>query len=464
MLWGGIPVGALAGLDMGGTIRLWTLPVFIAIAAVLLLALTLSRRRSATVACIAPLLGGALCTAGLLALFYAGQRDGDFLIVVLSGSSTGFGYGMLLIGWENQLTAYSELSVAKILTGSLIVSSVLYFATQWITAGVALLFVSAGLALASSFLLGMRRKNLRPLSGGMRFGSAGVKVVAKELREPIVCVSALAAIVSLTRYVAISSVPNPTLFNFATHGSALVVGMVLYAFLCFLRGREGIDLEQGVISLIYRVAFPIMATLLLFASAFGYYANIVAAVAAFVMFLVISVCTMFSSQTIARKHQVWPPLVYGLIAGSMYGSFALVASLRDLWIYPAVKSGGTSFTIIVILAFYILAMAFFVLQSRSERAKGTASPAVDDDPVVVVVEETAFRCELLAKEHKLTQREQEVMLLIARGRDVPGIAQQLFISSNTVRSHSKNIYKKLGIHSKAELLDLLDDLPSEDAR
>ena len=50
------------------------------------------------------------------------------------------------------------------------------------------------------------------------------------------------------------------------------------------------------------------------------------------------------------------------------------------------------------------------------------------------------------------------LLLLAKGRDVPSIAKQLFISENTVRSHSKSIYKKLDIHSKQELLDLLETI------
>ena len=49
--------------------------------------------------------------------------------------------------------------------------------------------------------------------------------------------------------------------------------------------------------------------------------------------------------------------------------------------------------------------------------------------------------------------------MLAKGRDVPSIAKQLFISENTVRSHSKSIYRKLKIHSKQELLDLLEGIP-----
>lgn len=43
----------------------------------------------------------------------------------------------------------------------------------------------------------------------------------------------------------------------------------------------------------------------------------------------------------------------------------------------------------------------------------------------------------------------------ARGRSKSYIAESLFISENTVRSHSKHIYAKLDVHSKQDILDLI---------
>ena len=45
-------------------------------------------------------------------------------------------------------------------------------------------------------------------------------------------------------------------------------------------------------------------------------------------------------------------------------------------------------------------------------------------------------------------------LLIAQGRSKAYIAEALFLSENTVRTHAKNVYAKLGVHSKQELIDL----------
>ena len=56
----------------------------------------------------------------------------------------------------------------------------------------------------------------------------------------------------------------------------------------------------------------------------------------------------------------------------------------------------------------------------------------------------------------LSRREREVAALVARGYSVAAISRKLFISENTVRGHTKNIYRKLDVHSKQQLVDLVD--------
>ncbi len=50
----------------------------------------------------------------------------------------------------------------------------------------------------------------------------------------------------------------------------------------------------------------------------------------------------------------------------------------------------------------------------------------------------------------LTARELDVLKLLAKGVSTDGIAEELFISTNTVRNHVSNILSKLGAHSKLE--------------
>ena len=51
---------------------------------------------------------------------------------------------------------------------------------------------------------------------------------------------------------------------------------------------------------------------------------------------------------------------------------------------------------------------------------------------------------------RLTDRELEVLRLVARGLNNKDVAKQLFISENTVTNHVRNILEKLQLHSRME--------------
>lgn len=68
----------------------------------------------------------------------------------------------------------------------------------------------------------------------------------------------------------------------------------------------------------------------------------------------------------------------------------------------------------------------------------------------------SMRCQLLGEKYFLSQREREVMQLFVRGYTMAAIAQELYISDNTVKTHMRRLYGKLGIHKKQELFALLN--------
>ena len=53
---------------------------------------------------------------------------------------------------------------------------------------------------------------------------------------------------------------------------------------------------------------------------------------------------------------------------------------------------------------------------------------------------------------RLTDREREILQLVAEGRTNHGIADKLFISVKTVLRHRTNIMEKLGFHNRTELI------------
>lgn len=62
----------------------------------------------------------------------------------------------------------------------------------------------------------------------------------------------------------------------------------------------------------------------------------------------------------------------------------------------------------------------------------------------------------LQKNHDspLTRRETQILELMTTGKDRGQIAKELFIEVETVRTHTKNIYSKLNVNSKAEAIQV----------
>ena len=62
-------------------------------------------------------------------------------------------------------------------------------------------------------------------------------------------------------------------------------------------------------------------------------------------------------------------------------------------------------------------------------------------------------CARLARTYDLTRREEDVLRLLMEGRTFAEAADQLVVSLNTVKSHVRRIYAKMGVAGKADLLE-----------
>lgn len=65
------------------------------------------------------------------------------------------------------------------------------------------------------------------------------------------------------------------------------------------------------------------------------------------------------------------------------------------------------------------------------------------------------RCARISEEYGLTSRERDIVLLLGRGHSYAYVAGELGVSENTVRTHVRNMYRKLGIQSREELLEVV---------
>lgn len=71
---------------------------------------------------------------------------------------------------------------------------------------------------------------------------------------------------------------------------------------------------------------------------------------------------------------------------------------------------------------------------------------------VVINDYVSFAKNEEKQQNPLTQREREVLQLLAEGKSTKQIAGDLFVSVKTIESHRQNIMKKLNIYNLADLI------------
>ena len=140
-------------------------------------------------------------------------------------------------------------------------------------------------------------------------------------------------------------------------------------------------------------------------------------------------------------------LVIGLSIGGVLGALSADYGLSLL-------------TLLAFAAIYPLAIVLVVAlrrahpQDASSAAAGEGgegAPSADAVPTV----DDALGAGVDAR-FDLTPREREILGYLARGRTAKFIAEELVISENTAWAHIKRVYAKTGVHSKQELMSVVE--------
>lgn len=97
-------------------------------------------------------------------------------------------------------------------------------------------------------------------------------------------------------------------------------------------------------------------------------------------------------------------------------------------------------------------------EGRDGVAADTRDESLSKDSVIPDERESRFdaRCAELACAAGLAERESEILAFLARGRNGRYLMDHYVVSRNTVKSHIKHIYAKLGVHSQQELIDRVE--------
>lgn len=242
--------------------------------------------------------------------------------------------------------------------------------------------------------------------------------------------------------------------SFGPHSAfgTLAVALAIFAGIVARGGR----FDFGAI---YRVALPLMVAAFLVLPSLGFLNHAAADFCVTASYTAFSILIMLILANMSYRYGISAIWLFGIERG-VRALFSLLGRETETALSGfEIASVPSEFVLnaIVILLVVAMTMILFSEKELSSRWGVTFLGGSDTggESVIVKKQELANRCHDVAKQFGLSQREEEVLLLLAQRKTVGSIEKELFIANGTAKTHIRHIYRKLDIHSRDELVDML---------
>lgn len=138
-------------------------------------------------------------------------------------------------------------------------------------------------------------------------------------------------------------------------------------------------------------------------------------------------------------------VLYGCAGGLLIALLKVIEYRHFVRAYPFEVYGG-------LIALIFAALGLYFGSRRSEQGAPTPASALEGSETPAAVNHQR------ADSLEITSREREILVLIAEGLTNREIGERLFISENTVKTHSSRLFQKLGAGRRTQAVRKARDL------
>lgn len=362
------------------------------------------------------------------------------VIGLVSAVLGGVGIALVILLWSELYGCLNPFRVALYYSASMIVAALLVYVTRglsipWLAAVTTLLPVVSLAAVAAGF---------RSLPVGELPQAAPTKF---SFPWKIVL---LMAVYAFAYGLKESSMYQST---FGPHSAFGTLAVALIVFVGVI--ARGGKFDFGII---YRIALPLMVAAFLILPNVGVLTKAMLDFCTSASYTAFSILIMLIMANLSYRYGMSAIWLFGIERG-VRALFSLLGRQTESLMGSSGFGLAGADAVVSGLVIVMVVAATMILFSEKELSSqwgvaflGGGGAA---DTAIVKKQELANRCQNLAREYSLSPREEEVLLLLAQHKTVGSIERELFIANGTAKTHIRHIYRKLDIHSRDELTDLL---------
>ena len=371
------------------------------------------------------------------------------LFFFLSGLLVGSGSALMLIEWEHSFWLLGDFSAKIAIVLASLCSILPYLFLSSLQQNLLLLLITFLLVPSCLVTLYCGEKHFVAgeevrCADSLTAGSADRLTIISAVRSEgaaLFCIAILALMQRMAD-VAISSS--------ASQGSIVVLSQISCVCAAVALSVVWLVLKKSpAVSHVYLALVPVVETLLIL-WAFVPSIQPIAVVIVKMAFMLISMVIMAECVRKAGVDNVRLVGMYALCAFVLYGMLECGRAVGGAIRYFAAQEiflTSMIFILIYLLSIVVVIVARYQIWQRNKAFDPMAAKSKAPETI-------SEKCSKLSRVYRLTERESQIFEYMAHGRSARYIAGELYISENTVRTYQKSLYKKLGIHTKQELIDL----------